>query len=187
MSTALTLLSHVWGNGKKDTWERINHSMRNALSLAIGSGLSFEAADFAQMGKSFRWGHWVTESTEWIYHEAIINGNDSCVKAYEEWKGRTAFHANDVGSDYCHSPYLHRSHVSRKRERLAVGLHFPANGRKWYVTGFDDDSGHVRLASYHGGNHRAGKPEKLLKLSHAELKEICPAPKKAKVKQEAAQ
>lgn len=174
-SSALQLLTIVWESGKKDTRERINHAMREALSLSIGSGLTFKASDFAHFSDKFRWGYWVTESPEWIYREAIINGNESCWKAFEDFCGREPFFANGVCCDYASSPYLHASSVERKRERLAVGLYFQADGRRWYVTGFDDQSGTVRVAAY-PGTHNRGKPNKLRKLTHDDLKAICPAP-----------
>jgi hypothetical protein len=181
MTTAFKLLSLVWSNGKKDSWERINHAMRQALSLAIGSGLTFKAGDFEQMAAKFRWGYWVTDSTEWIYREAIINGNEACVKAYEEWRGRTAFHANNIGTNYCNSPFIHANSIERKRERAAVGMRFPMNERTWYVTGFNDEAGTIRLASYASGRQE-GKPEKLLQLTNDEFRAFHPSPKKAKKK-----
>lgn len=179
MSATLSLLSIVWSKGKKDSWERINHAMRSALSLAIGSGLDFNPKDFAQMQDKFRWEYWVTESTEWIYSTAVINGNDSCVLAYEKWKKRTAFYANNISSSYCNSIFIHRNSIVRKRERAAVGLCFPMNGRTWYVTGFNDVAGTIRLASYSSGRQE-GKPEKLLQLTNEEFKASHPAPKKKK-------
>ena len=55
-SNALKLLSLVWDHCDNNSWERLNHSMRNALELAVGSGLSFNASDFTVMSDRFRWG-----------------------------------------------------------------------------------------------------------------------------------
>lgn len=49
------------------------------------------------------------------------------------------------------------------------------------MTGFDDEKGIIRLASYEK-HWPQGKPKKLLKLTHEELAKICPAPKKEKTK-----
>lgn len=176
---ALQLLSIVWNKVKKDSWERINHAMREALSLAIGSGLTFKASDFDHMSAKFRWSYWVSESSEWIYTSAILNLNESCIAAYEQWKQREPFRANKVQAARYRDPYLHTSSIARERERLAVGMGFPHDGRQWWVTGFDDTKGTVRIASY-AGRWQEGKPEKLRQLTHEQLKAICPAPKKAK-------
>lgn len=186
MSAALTLLRHVWNRGKKDSWGRINHSMRNALSLAIGSGLSFKATDFSVFAQNFRWGYWVTDNAEWIYHMAIINGNESCIKAWEEHKGREPFRGNDVnlyrweGAETVGwGNYIHSNQPQRQRERLAEGFGLPLEGRQWWVTGFDDEAGKIRLVSYEG-HWPDGKPKKRRTLTHEELATLCPAPKKKK-------
>lgn len=178
-TTSHKLLSQVWKNGKKDNWGRVNHSMVEALRLAIGSGLKFSAENFQEHFPRFRWERWVGASTEWIYTEAIICGNESCWKAYEDWKRRDPYFANEVGLNANGIPYIHAQSVYRKRERLAVGLHFQFDGRRWYVTSFDDSSGVVRVAAYPGDCQR-GKPDKLMKLTHDQLSEIFPAPKKYK-------
>jgi hypothetical protein len=182
VSTALKLLKVVWENGTKDSWERVNHSMRNALTLAIGSGLDFAAKDFGIMASDFSWSYWATDDPEWIYHHAILNGNQSCVEAWEKYQNRSPFRANDVslyrweGAESDGYGYLHTSSVKRQRERLAVGFGFPIDGRQWWVTKFDDDKGVVRLASYKG-DWPGGKPEKLRVLTHEELSVLCPAHK----------
>jgi hypothetical protein len=178
MTPALKLLTLVWKNCKKDTWERINHSMRNALNLAIGSGLRFKATDFNVMASEFRWNFWVSESAEWIYTEAIINGNSSCVQAWEEHTGRTPFFANQVECHYVSGGYLHASTIIRQREKLAVNLAFKYQDTLAWVTGFDDKNGIMRAAVYQN-RHRDGKPKKLLRLSHDQLKSLCPAKKKS--------
>jgi len=177
MSTALTLLKQVWNHGKKDSWERINNSMRNALSLAVGSGLKFDASDFSYMTLNFRWAYWISDA-EWVYKEAVINGNESCESAFESWKGRKPFRGNNVTVNrWDRGGYIHTNGVHRQRERLAINFGFPALGRQWWVTGFDDTKGVIRVASY-AKHWQEGKPKKLMSLTHEKLSELCPAPKK---------
>lgn len=184
MTPALKLLSTVWEDGNKDSWERINHSMHKALALAIGSGLAFKPSDFDHMAKQFRWGYWVGSSKEWIYTSAVLNLNTSCIHAFEEWTGRRPFRANNVTAPRYHDGFLHTNSIRRQRERLAVGMGFPHAGRQWWVTGFNDKQGTIRLASY-AKHWKEGTPRKLLQISNDELKVICPAPKKKKAAAEA--
>lgn len=186
MSAAMNLLRIIWEHGKKDSWERINHAMRNGLTLAIGSGLSFRASDFEDISREFRWRYWVSADPEWIYHNAIINGNESCIKAWEQHCGREPFRANQVelrrwpgGECSGYDGYIHANTSARQRERLAVGFGFPIKDRQWWVTGFEDSNGTVRLASYEKF-WPEGKPVKLRKLTHEELAKLCPGPKRAK-------
>jgi hypothetical protein len=134
------------------------------------------------MTLEFRWHYWVTDNPEWIYYAAIINGNVSCIEAWEKWRRRQPFRGNDVSvtrweSDDSPGGYLHTHGISRKRERLAEGFGLPLHGLQWWVTGFDDANGLIRLANY-GGPWPRGKPKKVMKLTHEELAALCPAPKK---------
>lgn len=176
MSAAKSLLQLVWTKGQKDSWGRINHSMRNALSLAIGSGCSFVAKDFDYFSTNFRWHYWVTESTEWIYTEAIGYGNTSCVEAYEQWIGRKPFRANSVNLGWLHEGYIHVNSSARQRERLGVGFSFPYDNGKWYVTAFNDAKGTIRVARYKDHN-QSGKPTKLKEFTHEEISELFPSKK----------
>lgn len=177
ISPALALLTLVWEKGSKQSWQTINLSMRNALRLAICSGMAFVASDFRHCKDEFRWGYWVTSNPEWIYLDAVVNNNMSCVKAWEAFCGRIPFIANGVQSSSRES-YLHTGSITRTRERLAVGLSFPIGKATWYVTGFDDDVGTLRAARY-ANRHAQGKPKQLKRFTHQEIKDLFPAPKKA--------
>ena len=85
-SAAIQLLDLVWSSANKATehsWERLNHGMRAALSLAIGAGLKFEEGDVAHVLSNYRSGYWIGESSEWIYSDAITVGNEL---ALADWK-----------------------------------------------------------------------------------------------------
>lgn len=184
MSTALTLLTHIWKRGMKDSWGRINGSMSHALSLAIGSGLKFEAKDFwtifqrPELG-GFNGGYWVGSESEWIYSMAIENGNASAYQAWEEYRARKPFIANNVEGRRWAQGYTHTNQMQSQRCRLGVGFSFPLDGRRWFVTTFDDEAGIMRAALYEH-DHQTGKPKKLRKFTHEEIAELFPAPKKAK-------
>lgn len=191
-TTAHQLLRHVWENCSRDSWGRINHAMRQALKLAIGARLEFVEADFKAIFSSprsggFNGGYWVTGGSEWIYAMAIESDNSTAWTAYEAYKGRRPFIANNVEARNHGLGYIHADTMSRKRGRLAEGYSFPistnlgtmTNLRRWYVTGFDDKAGIVRIALYQNDNHD-GKPIKRRKLTHEDVAELCPAPKKPK-------
>lgn len=179
MSAAKQLLTLVWSRGKKDSWERINHSMRNALKLAIGSGLSFDAPDFDHFATVFRWSYWVSD-VEWIYADAVIYGNQSCIEAFEQWRGRVPFRANDVDCpQWTNAGYIHANSIHRQRERMATNFRFRVGDDYWHVTGFDDAKGLIRVAKY-SEPWPKGKPIKLRKLTHDDFTAMCPAQKKVK-------
>lgn len=173
MSPAITLLTLVWGKCAQRSWQAINYSMRDALTLAIRSGMRFSVGDFVCCEK-FRWERWVGSDREWIYTEAVVNENESCIKAWEEYTGRTPFRANNVRSS-ARLSYLHTGNIFRARERMAAGFSFTYMGAQWNVTGFDDQAGTVRAALYKRGS---SKPKKLKEFTHDEIKELFPAPKK---------
>ena len=186
-SKAISLLTTVWEYGQKDSWERINHSMRNALSLAIGSGLKFGLNDFHYMSQNFRTGYWFSADPEWIYTEAVVVGNTSCVEAWEHFKNRIPFRANSVSTrNGCDGGYIHANSVTRKRERLAIGMSFPFDGWTWHVTNFNDIKTTVRICRY-AKHYPDGAPTKRMELTHDDIKVMFPCPKKTKCEQSAEQ
>ncbi len=149
------LLQHMWHRVNKPTnsWERINHSMHQALCLAITSGYRFEPDDFAVAYEAFQGGHWFTAATnEYLYGLAIRSVNLSAALSFEHWKGRPPFIADDVGN--------------RKRERLAVGSQFHWKGSRVKVTSFADD--HLTACSYK--DDREGKVAHLYLITPADIK-----------------
>lgn len=177
-SAAMTLLDLTWERGLKDSWGRINNSMRSALRLAIGAGLDFRATDFSEMYSKFRAGFWIGADPEWIYRVAVCDLNRSAFEAWEEHEGRKPFFANDVRAE-SYGGFLHVNSIRRDRERLAQGFGFKMDGKVWFCTGFAPDKIRVVLYKQH---FRDGKPVKLKAMTHAELLEACPAPKKKRSK-----
>ena len=137
-SPALHLLRHVWEScckANSHSWERVNHAMANALSLAIGAGLMFAEGDVEGLSE-FSCGYWIgAENGEEFYTQAVIDGNTSFCEAFENARGRGPFRAWGVEAR-ANSPYLHCNHVHRERERLAVGLTFNYAGERPTVTSF---------------------------------------------------
>ena len=183
-SPARQLLAHVWEYAQHDPWQRINYAMHHALDLAIRSGMKFVESDFAYFAEKFRWGYWAGSDREWIYTAAVLDGNASCVEAWEKHRKREPFRANDIRATN-HRGFIHANHIARQRERLAVGFSFPYEGRRWFVTAFDDENGIVRGACYEH-DHQTGAPKKIKGFTHEDIKALFPAPKKIKKQKEAA-
>jgi len=90
-SPAYALCAHVWKNvagANSLSWQRLNHSMHRALSLAITSGMRFERDDFNRLMKDFRGGYWVGAGHELLYSEAVKARNRSACRSYEHWQER---------------------------------------------------------------------------------------------------
>ena len=148
-SKVITLLDLVWSNTNAavgHSHERLNHAMRNALELAIGSGFEFAAADVKYIRSNYRSHFWIGETDEWIYTLAVKVGNMSAIKSFEKYKDREPFIAAkvEVGSN---GDYLHLA-GNRQKERLAVGFNFMFEGRKCTVTSFAKDQSFLTAYSY---------------------------------------
>lgn len=169
-SSAIQLLDLVWANCNQATahsWERLNHSMRDALSLAIGAGFTFAPGDMAHVFANYRSGYWLSDSDEWIYSLAIGVENSTAYQSYEAAKEREPFLADDVRFS-CHGGYTHGSSVNRTRERLSVGAEFDWKGQKLTVTSFAADQSYVNACSYKGQQYPR-KIDKRFKITRADL------------------
>lgn len=175
-SAAIQLLDLVWANANAATshsYERLNHSMHDALSLAIGSGMEFAEGDIAYVLSNYRSGYWISESDEWIYSLAIAVENVSAVKSYETAKDRNPFLADDVSMTN-HSGYTHGGTFSRQRERLNVGCSFAWKGLTLKVNSFAKDQSAVNACSYRqvkeeSRSYSTDKVDKRFKITREEL------------------
>ena len=162
LSPAYQLLHHVWLHSLAATghsWERLNHSMRGAMQLAINAGLRFDRDDFARMYKEFRGGYWFGETGgEGFYALAVQTGNLSAAQAFESWNGRQPFIADDVDT----------GSGRRKRGRLAVGSRFPWRGFQVTVTSFALDGAHLTACAYTDGTER--KVSKRFRITVADIR-----------------
>jgi len=183
-SPAVAFLEHIWMHSCKATpfaFERLNHAMRKGLSLAIGSGMEFRIGDFTGIDDRFRPGHWIGVPDEWVYAYAVSCGNRSAWKAWEKYKGRPPFLANDT--DASGNDYVHSSQINRKRGRLALGSRFAWQGHhNVRVTSFSDDGTYLTACLYEWVKepYPHEKVVKRFKITREDLATAFPAPKKPK-------
>ena len=106
-SRPMQLLSCVWlgrNVALGHSWERVNVSMRDALCLAISSGMRFEREDWENMAK---WRPRFWRRTEDMYSRAVFIGNRSAAITMERSLGRKPFIVDNANG--------------RARDRVAVG------------------------------------------------------------------
>lgn len=173
-STGIQLLRMVWNEHGTYAWEALNHSMLNALSLAIGARMSFAAEDLEEISSTMRPGYWLTgNGWEWAYGHAISCGNQSFIEAFEEWKKRKPFFANDVTgyrSEYTHGAW------SRKRGRLAIL--FTVGDHLQKVTSITNER--VIICQYKPDSRT---PLLRYRYNHEELAKRYPAPNRRKLEE----
>lgn len=178
-SPAVQLLDLVWKHCNTATthsYERLNHSMRNALSLAIGAGFEFHEDDYKYILGAYRTGYWIGASTEWFYTEAIAVENMSAIKTYEKHKERQPFIADGV-TITSNNGYTHGSHLVRKRERLCVGATFVWEGQRVRVTSFAEDNSRLTACII---RHTPAEGEKVAKRFKITRQMILDARKKSR-------
>lgn len=89
-SPALQLVNLVWTQTAFKSWIRLNHTMQDALALAMKAGLTFEPGDIREISAKMSGHRWFGDQ-EWIYRLAVEFGNQSACRSYEEWRGRDPF------------------------------------------------------------------------------------------------
>lgn len=177
-SAVIELLDLIWSNandGTAHSWERLNHAMRDALSLAVGAGLTFAEGDVRYILSHYHTGRWIGESDEWVYRDAVAVGNMSAVKSFEEAKGREPFIVERVNLNIHTNGYMHGGGGTRQKERLVVGAAFKWQGVDVRVTSFADDQSHIVACSYKkvkgSGGYSTEKIDKRFKITKSELLE----------------
>lgn len=142
MSPAYQLLTHTWSSVATATahsWRRLNRAMQSAMELAIEGGFVFHLKDFEQVYRDFRGNYWFSETVgERFYASAIKAGNLSAVHAYEDWRRRPPFIADDV----------YNRGQCWKRGRVAVGFQFQWRGKLVEVTSFAADGTYLTACAY---------------------------------------
>lgn len=157
----------VWKNANKEighSWERLNHAMSEALTLAVGSGFVVEVEDLRAVYEKFRGGYWLRGGLEGVYRTAVIVGNLRAARAIEEYLGRPPFIVDGVELPRCFESekYVHRV-AYRKRERVVVGAEFDWKGHRVAVTSIKKD--YFVACSYDGG-----KVEKRFRIGVSEIR-----------------
>lgn len=180
-SPAIQLLNHVWlhdgGRANVQSWDRLNHSMQAALSLAIQSLMDFGLHDFEVIEERYWPGYWMGSDGGEFYYGAACNGtygiNMSACLAFEHWKVR--------------KPFL----IARKalnlstevRDRICVGHRFTWGEKKkgkWVghqvtCTSMSQDGKSFTACSYHdppeGVPWPRAKVKRRFKITHAKIAE----------------
>lgn len=135
-SPALKLLGLVWRETKFRSWIRLNHTMQDALSLAITSGMRFEVGDFERMLGRFSGSHWFGSNAEgWIYGAAVRHGNTSACKAWEHLVGR--------------KPFIYEGKRLHEGARIDPSDLDGAGGHPAFVTSFASDGKSLIACTYH--------------------------------------
>lgn len=180
-SPAIKLLRMMWdyqGGAKSHSWDRINHSMRDILSLVITSGFRFYQDDFKRIANEFRFSYWAgTDGHMWGegYYSTACGGRDTygsnisaCI-AFEKWKERP--------------PYILKTHRNKSGYRLSIGEQFMWFGERVTVTSFSKDGDYLTACSYDRSEgvrckeckyHTVYPHEKLehrYKITHEQLKD----------------
>lgn len=134
------LVETVWNHHQTSIgWETLNNGLYQALHIAIAARMDFAPQDFDRIEKHYRPGYWLGEhGFEIPYSWAIAYENVFFIKAFEDWKNRPAFIANDVKISEPHPRLIHRLGM-RKRSRLALWSTFGVSGGSWKVTSVHQD------------------------------------------------
>ena len=154
LSHAYQFLKFVWDNCGAATrgasCDRLNQSMRDALNLAISSGMAFAEEDFTTFHTEFRGHYWFGNNGgnmtgESFYRHALVFDNQLAVKSFERWKKRPPFIVDSIyGERDFRSGHFH-PHASG---RLALGFRFPWQGLLVTVTSFADDGQSLTACFY---------------------------------------
>jgi hypothetical protein len=134
-SPALELVLHVWASACKaapHSWERLNHTMYDAVTLAITGGLEFGVDDFNRICKTCRPQYWL--DTEQAYLMAVATPNISACKAFEHCLKREPVIADNVTGPAWH----HYNTFTCQRGRVAKGCTFDFRGLRPKVTSFSN-------------------------------------------------
>ena len=148
LSAPMKLLTLVWENvasAAPHSWDKVNHSMRTALNLAIGSGMRFSKDDFKHIAERFRAGYWFSDDGgEQFYTLAVNVCNVSACQSFEAWKDRKPIIADEVGLESYGARdclgYTHGSRDRRQQDRLSVDTSFFYAGLRPIVTSFSGDA-----------------------------------------------
>jgi hypothetical protein len=139
-SPVIQFITLAWQNATKGvpfSYERINHTMSRAMSVALGA-FEFGLNDYAVIANGeFGACHWL--DTENCYTAAVVNGNTSACLSIEKHLGREPIIADNVDPPKYGDRNTHLV-GKRQRERLHVGARFPWKGETVTVTSIGTDS-----------------------------------------------
>lgn len=156
-SAPIQLIQHVWDHALVVTghsWARLNRSLRNALVLAIDSGMKFGRDDFKAIQDRFRPEYWLSNG-EGIYSTAVESSNDTAAIAFEKWKERKPFFFTEIWHG-----------KTRGKQRLHVGDRFQWKDEVVTVTSFSPDQESLVACSYQEQKPTKGHPYPHDKVLH---------------------
>lgn len=153
--------------------ERGEHAMMQAMSLAVHSGMQFDLDDFQEAAR-LKLLVLQENTAERLYAAAIVEGNISACRAWEQWRKRKPFMFVDVDPSKYIFTWAHMR-SSKSRDRLAVGSSFfwPVDGHgkpqsRVYVTSFADDGESLVACMYLKDAHPR-KIARRIRLTRADL------------------
>ena len=136
-SGAIELIDICWRHNQEvigHSWQRMNGTMRQALMLAVESGMRFGIDDIRVIYKEYRGGYWMGD-LEGFYRQAGFYRNPSAWQAFEAYQKRKPF----LWKPAVVKSYLDRGHgQDANPPRLVVGAEFEWKGEKVNVTSFHD-------------------------------------------------
>lgn len=161
-SPALTIVKTIWDEMSRKSWTKLNKSLRDAVSLAIESGIEWSQGDFEYIFENMNGWRWFYSDGgyygEWMYSKACAYSNSSAYKSFEAWRGRKPFVLDG--------------------ERLCVGRKFLWRGEELKVTGFTKNQEQVVACSYKDAQITYGdhvydtqKLKKAHKINHSDIYE----------------
>jgi len=141
-SPAIYLLDIVWNHaqrGNLKSWIKFNHSLHDALKLAVSSDLKFDVDDFKRINERFSPGYWMgvdgsSGLGEAMYSLAVFSGNISAAKSFEQWKNRKPF-------------------MLENSQRIYMGREFSWESLPVVCTSFSGDQSHLTACHYKRRHH----------------------------------
>lgn len=130
-SPGYRLVDQVWQHLKTKSWIRTNHTMQDAIDLAVKSCMDFAEADILKINEKMRGGYWL--HMESLYSTAVEADNVSACRSIEHALSRRPW-------------ILHG-------RRLSVGAEIDDG----FVTSITDDK---LIACVYENGQRHGKPVK---------------------------
>ncbi len=166
-SPAYQLIQIVWQKTAFKSWIRLNHTMQEALSLALQAGLSFNLDDIKTIYNTMRGGRWFGD-VEWIYKAAIDWGNLDAARSFESWRKREPF-ILDGRRLHVGAP-VDLVHLSRKGGHGAMVTSFASDGESLIVCVYKTHVSQPKKGQ--GIWYPGGKPLHRIKLTLEEVRAI---------------
>ena len=166
-SHAMQFLTLAWERNCKRSWECINHTMHDALKVAVDGGFEFAADDVQTIYERWRASRWIgKDGLEWFLAMAVAVDNKTAIAAIDKFLDRTPIIADDVKFS-SGSRTLHNSGgTSVARGRLVVGATFTFGDSRPTVTSLN---GETATACTYKGDRYSGKIEKRLAITKANI------------------